>query len=297
MPVAPENRALLHTAALPAAGAKFVRVWSLSEGFPCQAALQVADLRGSVKAIAATGGMLYVGGQSCQVTAYKLSSNLLDGSYSPTVSATGQVDGTTAGGAGNASRGAASAPTPVVPPSPPNNLNGAGRICGGVSQLRKGSATDGTVQACGGSSQETIRAMVGGAQTPDAASDPQHSHCGSITALAACGPYVFSASTGGLPAVRALWLCLLTRLPSRPARACPSMNLSQACSAGLLGPQVAPFRHQLRRSCQPLGISLPPALSQTAPCACGGLAAWSLSGRSGATVAACWRCTAGRASC
>lgn len=184
----------------PAAGAKFVRVWSLSEGFPCLAALQVADLRGSVKAIAAAGDVLYVGGQSCQVTAYKLASSLADGPYSPTVTGpAGQADSAAAGGAGGASSGAAGAPTPVVPPSPPNNLNAAAR-CGGPARPRSASATDGTVQACGGTSQETIRAMVGGAQPPDAASDPQHCHCGSITALAVCGPYVFSASTGGLPA-------------------------------------------------------------------------------------------------
>jgi WD40 repeat protein len=37
--------------------------------------------------------------------------------------------------------------------------------------------------------------MVGHAQPAAAASDACHSHCGSITALAVCGPYVFSAST------------------------------------------------------------------------------------------------------
>jgi hypothetical protein len=120
--------------------------------------MQVADLRGSLKAVAVAADWLYVGGQSCQVTAYRLSPELL---------------------AGAASLAEATASPDVWPTA------GGG----------PGSAAASVAEACGGPSSETIRAMVGRAAAPDAASDPRHSHCGSITALVACGPYLFSAST------------------------------------------------------------------------------------------------------
>ncbi|KAL4857151.1 Cys-Gly metallodipeptidase DUG1 [Chlorella vulgaris] len=152
------------------AGAKTVCIWSLAPGFPCLGRIQVADLRGSVKAIAVADRMLYVGGQSCQVTAYKLDPQLLDGSSE----------------AGEATPGRTSPDTwPALP----------GESC---VVLRPGSgaaAAERAAKACGGPSSETIRVMVGHAQPAAAASDACHSHCGSITALAVCGPYVFSAST------------------------------------------------------------------------------------------------------
>ena len=172
-----------------------MRVWALTEGFPCLAALQVADLRGSVKALAATGDMLFVGGQSCHVMAYKLSP--------PHVAHDGANGGTNGGTwspvANGAGAGGSALVTPTVPPSPPDDLNAAAaaaRDCSGPTGLELlASGIVGGANGCGGPSSETIRAMVGSAQPPCAASDPQHSHCGSITALAVCGPYVFSAST------------------------------------------------------------------------------------------------------
>ena len=146
-----------------------VRIWSLSEGFPCLATLQVADLRGSLKAIVSTGDTLYVGGQSCQVSAYNLAPAHL---------------GASPGSA------AAAAATEVVGAAG-QQLNGGG----GGGAANGNTLGCGAVQACGGPSSASIRATVGQALPPQAASDPRHSHCGSITALAVCGPYVFSAST------------------------------------------------------------------------------------------------------
>lgn len=140
----------------------------MSPGFPCLGRLQVADLRGSVKAIAVAGSTLYVGGQSCQVTAHSLTPELLAG--------------TPEAGAGVA--------------SPPDMRGALAGGCGAAARPGSGASVAGSVAvACGGPSSETIRVVVGHADPAAAASDPRHSHCGSITALAVCGPYVFSAST------------------------------------------------------------------------------------------------------
>jgi hypothetical protein len=147
-----------------------VRIWSLAEGFPCLATLQVADLRGSLKAIVSTGDTLYVGGQSCQVSAYNLAPAHL-----------GASPGSAAAAAATAVAGAEG-----------QQQNGGSGGGGAASGNTLGC---GAVQACGGPSSASIRATVGQALPPQAASNPCHSHCGSITALAVCGPYVFSAST------------------------------------------------------------------------------------------------------
>lgn len=157
----------LHTpVGLPAAGAKHVRVWSLSEGFPCLARLQVADLRGSNKALAVGGDMLYVGGQSCQVSAYRLAPELLD--------------------------------TPG-PPAPRGGAPGSQRPPPAEYTVPEGSDAagpdSGSCVPCGPNAGFGIRAVVGTASPPAAASPLEHSHCGSITALVVCGPYVFSASS------------------------------------------------------------------------------------------------------
>lgn len=158
----------------PAAGAKHVRVWSLSAGFPCLASHQVADLRGSAKAIAVgVGGRVYVGGQSCQVSAYCLGPELL-----------GSAD---AGADSDLQDGEETPRTGHrVPPLAPASYTAPGS--GPPRRAR-------VVGPCGGLIADSIRAVVGIAQPPAAASAPEHSHCGSITALAVCGPYVFSAST------------------------------------------------------------------------------------------------------
>ncbi|KAI7835447.1 hypothetical protein COHA_010652 [Chlorella ohadii] len=158
---------------LVSAGAKYVRVWGLTEGFPCLARMQVADLRGSIKALAVADNVLYVGGQSCQVAAYRLAELQPD--------------------AGRPAEGCASGVLPPLPADPQDDLGTPrGAPCGPASGYP---GTGNRVQACGGPSVETIRCMVGQAQPPAFASAPEHSHCGSITALAVCGPYVFSAST------------------------------------------------------------------------------------------------------
>ena len=160
-----------------AAGAKTVRVWSLGAGFPCVATLQVADLRGSLKSITAVGGStptLYVGGQSCQVTAYRLSQAQL----------------------------AADAAVAATPPAVLTALEGALGRCSSAAVARleahvlsAGAAGITPCGPCPPPTNETIRAVVGQASPPVAASAPAHSHCGSITSLAVCGPYVISGSS------------------------------------------------------------------------------------------------------
>ena len=134
----------------------------------------MADLRGSIKALAvAANSVLYVGGQSCQVAAYRLA-ELSAARGAP-------VDG------------CASGVLPDLTMDPQDDLGTPReRPCGPASGHP---GTEGRVQACGGPSSETIRVMVGTAQAPAFASAPEACHCGSITALAVCGPYVFSAST------------------------------------------------------------------------------------------------------
>lgn len=195
-----------------------MRVWGLTEGFPCLARIQVggsrgacsdtclvieassclhacsgstvlmptaplptipslptqvADLRGSTKALAVADNVLYVGGQSCQVAAYRLTELQAD--------------------AGRVAEGCASGVLPSLPADPQDDLGTPkGAPCGPASGFP---GSEKRVQACGGPSVETIRCMVGQAQPPAFVSTPEHSHCGSITALAVCGPYVFSAST------------------------------------------------------------------------------------------------------
>lgn len=133
----------------------------------------MADLRGSTKALAVADNVLYVGGQSCQVAAYRLTELQAD--------------------AGRAAEGCASGVLPSLPADPQDDLGTPkGAPCGPASGFP---GSEKRVQACGGPSVETIRCMVGQAQPPAFTSTPEHSHCGSITALAVCGPYVFSAST------------------------------------------------------------------------------------------------------
>lgn len=134
----------------------------------------MADLRGSIKALAvASNNVLYVGGQSCQVAAYRLAEL--------TAARAGSVDG------------CASGVLPDLAMDPQDDLGTPReRPCGPASGHP---GTEGRVQACGGPSSETIRAMVGTAQPPAYTSAPEACHCGSITALAVSGPYVFSAST------------------------------------------------------------------------------------------------------
>jgi hypothetical protein len=155
-----------------AAGAKTVCIWSLVHGFRPLGRMQVADLRGSIKAIAVAGSMLYVGGQSCQVSAYRLSPGLLAG------------------------EGGGSVPPGLASPADLRDArHSAGTACG---SLRPGSGTvlgGSPLAACANAASETIRAVVGHAEPPALCSDPASAHCGAITALAACGPYVFSASS------------------------------------------------------------------------------------------------------
>lgn len=119
------------------------------------------------------GNVLYVGGQSCQVAAYRLAE--------------------LQSAAGSTVESCASGVLPGLPADPQDDLGTPRAAPCGPASGHPG--TGARVQACGGPSAETIRVMVGQAQAPCFASPPEHSHCGSITALAVCGPYVFSAST------------------------------------------------------------------------------------------------------
>lgn len=156
---------------------------------PCT---QVADLRGSTKALAVGGDVLYVGGQSCQVSAYRLAPELLDAPGPPSGGAPISADPLMRGP--GPQQGSRQQPPPAAYTVPDGAEAAAAAGC----------------PPCGGGG---IRAVVGTAQPPCAASPPEHSHCGSITALAVCGPFVFSASSdstirvwraGGLEFVRVL---------------------------------------------------------------------------------------------
>ena len=56
-------------------------------------------------------------------------------------------------------------------------------------------AVPGASPPCGSGGGGALRGSVGTAAPAAAVSDADHSHCGSVTALALCGPYLCSAST------------------------------------------------------------------------------------------------------
>uniref|UniRef100_A0A1D2A699 Glutamine amidotransferase type-2 domain-containing protein n=1 Tax=Auxenochlorella protothecoides TaxID=3075 RepID=A0A1D2A699_AUXPR len=158
---------------LASLGAKTLRLWALSSDFTCASVLAVADVTGNAKTVvapcpaatASAAAWVYVGSQDCRVRGFRAPAGAGAGGCAARPAPT--VDGDRAGAAAATSAAApGTAPSPFLEADSPRCMTSRDRI-----------------------SSHVPPAAGAAAITPEATG-----HAGAVTALAASGEVLFSAS-------------------------------------------------------------------------------------------------------